>query len=315
MAAAAAHFDTHAQKQNMRRIGVLFSGPAAQRVSAQNLLRDALRRLGYKEGENLLIDWRFVETAAESVSGQAESLVSGKVELIVTVGNPAAVAAKHATHMIPIVMWAVGTPVETGLVQSLARPGGNITGTTYNSTETAGKVLQILRDVVPAAKTVAVLWDPEFPGMRLYAAEANAAATAMGIRFQYFEVTRPEAVTPALGRIAASRPDALYVALSPVVAIRMPEIAAFAIKLKLVSIGTGPNYVTSGGLLYYGPNNATIAERTASYVDRILRGAAPADLPVEQPTTYEFVINTTTAKALGLVIPQTILARADRIVE
>lgn len=310
-----AHCATYAQAQKVRRIGVLFPGPAAPRVRGQKLLRDALQRLGYKEGENLVIEWRFLETKSESLAGLAEDLVRQNVELIVAISNLSADAAKNATRTIPIVMHGTGTPVETGLIQSFSHPGGNITGTTFNSTETAGKTLQVLRDVVPKAKTVAVLWNPDFPGVRLYADQGDSAAITMGITLRHFHATRPDAIPGALDRIAASRPDALFVALDPVIATHIAEIAAFAVKHKLASIGTGATYVDSGGLLYYGPNLESIIERTASYVDRILRGAAPSGLPVEQATKFELVINLKTAKALRFKIPQSVLVQADRIIE
>jgi ABC-type uncharacterized transport system substrate-binding protein len=303
------------QAQVARRIGVLSpSGPPLRPVLQQSL-RDALQKIGYREGVNLSIEWRFADAKVERLPALAEELVRQGVELIVAHANPAIEAAKRATNSIPIVMYTATTPVEMGFVQSLAHPGGNITGTTYSSPEMAGKVLEVLKETVPHLKRVAVLWNPTFPGMRIYAAEAEIAARVYGVSFEYFDVQHAPEIVGALERISNSRPDALYVVGDPIVSSALPAIAALAMERKLVSAGTTPGYLAAGGLFYYGPDVMKITSRTAAYVDRILRGAKPADLAVEQPTNFELTVNMKTARALGIQVPRSILVRANQVVD
>jgi putative ABC transport system substrate-binding protein len=298
-----------------RRIGYLTAATSEFAKPFLPIIREQLRRVGYEEGRNLFIEWRFAEGRVDRLPELAENLVRQDIELIVASGNDPCIAAMRAKSTLPIVLFAGVVPVELGLVRSLSHPGGNVTGTTYNSPEMAGKTLEVLKDSVPGARRVALLWNPLYPGMRIYGAEVDRAASAFGVVMQYFDATRPEEIAGALQRIAASRPDSLYVANDPVVSSRMSEITAFALERKLPSIGTSEIFVAAGGLLYYGPDFPRIIERTMSYVDRILRGAKPADLPIEQPTYFELIVNTKTARALGLKIPQSILLRADRVIE
>lgn len=298
-----------------RKIGFLSALRSEFNKPFQQLLRDEFLLVGYEEGRNLLIERRYAEGNMDRLHELAEDLVRNEVEVIIVQGNEACLAAMRATNSLPIVLLAAVVPVEAGLVRSLSHPGGNVTGTTFNSPEMAGKVLEVLKDAVPRVRRVAVLWNPEDNGVRYYGAQADHAAKALGVTLQYFDVTRREEIGGALKRIAASRPDAMCVVSAPVIMSGLSEIISFAIENKLPSIGvTGP-FVAAGGLLFYGPNGAKITRRTVSYVDQILRGAKPADLPVEQPTDFELVVNLKTARAIGLKIPQSVLVRANRVIE
>lgn len=314
--AAAGPLGTAAQQSGAkRRIGFLFSNASQPSQPIQQVLLEQLRLVGYEDGKNILVEWRFAEGKVDRLFDLAQDLVLKGVELIVAGGNDACLAAKRATISVPIVMFNGNVPVEMGLVQSLSHPGGNVTGTTNNFPQAAGKVLEVLRDSAPRIKRVAILWNPESPGMRYYAIETDQAAKAFGIVLQYFEVVRQEQLSGVLQQIAAGRPDALFLVGSPATFTRFPEITAFALQHKLPSVGTSERFVDLGGMLYYGPDNSRIAERTISFVNRILRGAKPADLPIEQPTNFDFIVNIKTARALGLKIPQSILVRANRVIE
>jgi len=213
------------------------------------------------------------------------------------------------------VMYFGVLPVELGFVQSLARPGGNITGTAYHSFETAGKILALLRDAAPAAKRTALLWNPDFPGMRAYGNEVDRVAPGMGMTLKYFDATTPDAIAPALAQIATYRPHALFVAYDSVIGLRLDQITGFARERRLVSMGTSPVFAYRGGCLAYGPDLEDVAARTASHIDRILRGAKPADLPVEEPRRFQLVVNLSTARAIGHPLPSGFLARADRVLD
>jgi len=306
------------QTKKVRRIGYLSSEVADSEAGRRNqrLLRAGLRRVGYEEGRNLTIEWRFAEGKPDHLDELARDLVRRDVELIVAFTNLPVVAAKRASLTIPVVMFIGVVPVELGIVESLARPGGNVSGTVWTSPEMPGKILQILKEAAPAAVRVASLRNPSAPSSRIYAPEHERAAQVLGLTYQFFDVTRPEEIPEVLERIAASRPDVLYVQHDPaVIGSRLREIASFAIEHKLVSIGTARAVVNSGGLLYYGPVISDIADQTAGYVDQILRGAKPADLPIQLPRKYEFVINTKTARAIGYKVPTALLLRADEVIE
>lgn len=301
-----------------RRIGVL-SAPSENSVTGNFIRRalpEGLRQHGFQEGGNLVIEWRWAEGKPERLDALAGELVRTKVELIVVLGGHFVTeAAKRATVSIPIVMHAVPSPVEVGLVASLARPGGNITGTSWAGVEIVEKLFQILRDALPRAERVAVMRNPATVDARLYMDAYERAAGRLGMAIQYFFVTRPEEIAVALERIDAARPDALLVAFNPVISPHERVIGEFATKRKLFLAGTTTSIVEAGGLLTYQPDREAIMVRTASYVDRILRGAKPANLPVELPTKYELVINARAARAIGYTVPQSLLMRADRVIE
>jgi putative ABC transport system substrate-binding protein len=304
--------------KKVRRIGYLSSEVADSEPGRRNprLLRESLKRLGYEEGRNLAVEWRFAEGNLERLNELARDLARRNVELIVAFTNPPIEAAKRASATIPVVMYMGVVPVELGIVESLARPGGNVTGTSWFSPELPGKLVQILKEAVPGAFRVAVLQNPSLPKTRIYAPAQERAARLLGMTYQYFDVTHPDHVSAALERIAASRPDALLIDYEPAaIGSRLREITAFAIEHKLVSIGNGRVVTNTGGLIYYGPVASDIADQTAGYIARILQGAKPADLPIQMPRKYELVINAKTARAIGYRVPRALLARADEVIE
>ena len=300
----------------VRRIGVLGAGLAAETYSPLGLLFfETLRRSGYEPGRNLRVDSRHAEGDVARLPALAQELVALEVELIVAFTNVAIAAARQATRSLPIVMGYALEPVASGFVDSLARPGGNVTGTAWVSAEIAGKNLQILKEAVPRATRVAVLSNHATPGIQFYGDDGRRAAAALGVTLEAIRVPRPEDIGPALERVDAIRADAIYIVNDPVIDARLGEITAFALGRKLATVGAAPQLVAAGGLIYYGPDAKDIMVRTVSFIDRILRGARPAELPVEQPTKFELVINLKTAKALGLVIPQALLLRADEVIQ
>jgi putative ABC transport system substrate-binding protein len=315
IAAPLASFAQSAHK--VRRIGYLSGTTLASFQSLRNeeWLWDGLRRTGYEEGKNLIIEMRFADGKFERLPALAQELVSLKVELIIAPLNPSIEAAKRATSTIPIVMHAALSPVENGYVESLARPGGNITGTKWAGQGLGGKIVQILKEAVPNAVRTATMWNPTYAGAEQWKTEGNRAESTLGMSDQDFPITQPEDVVSGLDHIAAMQPDALIVWANPILNAHAREIAAFATQRGLVSIGAANNYVQAGGLIFYGPDLSAIWERTASYVGRILRGAKPADLPVEEPTKYELVINSKTARAIGFKPPQSFTLRVDRAIE
>ena len=305
--------------QKVRRIGFL-SPDASSSVfgqRAREMFAASLRGLGYEEGKNLVIEWRWGEAKVETLPALAEELVRLKVELIVARTNDPITAAKRATRTIPIVMLNSNHPVEMGLIPSLAHPGGNITGTSYATPELIEKQIQLVKEIAPSAVRVAIVWAEGSgdTGVAIMVDSLDRVADRAGMKLQYFDVSARGEVKAVLDRIAASHIDALWVSGSPLARAHQDEIAAFALKQKLVSVGAIPTYAEIGGLLTYSPDTKESFDRTASYVDRILKGAKPADLPAEQPTRFNLVINLKTAEALGIKIPQSLLVRADRVIE
>ena len=278
------------------------------------LLRAALKRLGYDEGVNLRIEERWAGADAARLDQYANDLARLNLDLVVAYTNHEIAALRRARASLPIVMYYGALPQELGFIKSRAKPGGNITGTEYHSHETAAKIVGILKEAMPAARRVATLWNPEFPGMRIYGAAVDAAAVNAGFSVEYFDALRPDQVPPALARIASHKPQALYVAYESVIGARLDEICRFALERQLVSIGSSVVYGWRGGCLAYGPDLTDLTDRTASYVDRILRGAKPAALPVEAPRTFHLVVNMATARSIGYKLPESLLARADRII-
>lgn len=297
-----------------RRLAALNAGPQGYTELSQYFI-DRLRQGGHELGRNLVADARYAEGELTRLPALADELVAGQPDVIVAFGNEAVAAAQRATTRIPIVMSFCADPVSAGFVRSLARPGGNITGAVWVSAEFAGKTLAALKEAVPRARRVAALGSAVDPTLRPYREALVRAAQALGITLVPVAVERPADVLPALERLAAALPDALYVASDGVTETRNSEIAAFALRHKLPTLGISPSLVQAGALLYYGPDVREVIERTASFVNRILHGAAPAELPVEQPTRFRFIVNQKSAKAMGLVLPQAVLLRADEIIE
>jgi putative ABC transport system substrate-binding protein len=275
--------------------------------------RQGLRDLGYTEGKNILIEYRYVEGKLDRYPSLLAEFVQLKVDILVV--TAAILTAQQATKTIPIVMVTTQDPVATGLVDSLARPGGNITGLSRLTRELSGKRLELLKEVVPTISRVAVLWDANVttPGIALK--EYEAAAPALKLQVQSLEVRGPNPdLEGAFQGAAKGRANALVTILNPLLNRYRKQIAELAIKSRLPSMYEATDYVEAGGLMSYSASDADLFRRAAVYVDKILKGAKPADLPVEQPTKFEFVINLKTAKALNLTIPQSVLYRADRVI-
>jgi putative ABC transport system substrate-binding protein len=309
------------QAGKVRRVGFLSLDTAdsdAGRIT-RAWFPDALRQLGYIERENLIIDWRWADGKSAELPKLAAELVKAKVEVIVARTNAPIQAAMKATKDIPIVMLNGNFPVEAGLVQSLARPGGNVTGTSYLvSGEIFEKHLQILKELAPRTDRVATLRNANFAGtppFRTTEALLNRAANRLGMTMHYFDVRQPEEVGAALAAIATSGIKAMWYAGDPIFRTRTAEIMAFLREHRLAAVGSIPTFAEGGGLAHYSPDGRVFYDRTASYVDRILKGARPSDLPVEEPTKFEFVINLKTARWLGITVPQSLLLRADKVIE
>src|SRR5262245_28285275 len=304
------------QTLKIHRIGFLsggFPGPSHWTTT----LRTGLRTLGYVEGKNIAIESRFAENKPDRLAALADELVRLKVDVIVAGGTNDARAAKNATKTIPIVMSGAGLdPVEAGLVESLARPGGNVTGITNLSTELSGKRLELLKEAVPKVARVAVLYDPAAPGsVRELKETLPVAAGALQLTIQPWEVRAADNFEKVFAALGKGRPDGLYVAGGPLMSVNRKRIADFALNSRLPSVYGDRGYVDAGGLMYYGPDLADIYRRVAYFVNRILKGTKPADLPVEQPTKFELVINLKTAKKIDLTIPQSMLYRADKVIK
>ncbi|OGL00808.1 MAG: hypothetical protein A3J45_10340, partial [Candidatus Rokubacteria bacterium RIFCSPHIGHO2_02_FULL_69_13] len=276
---------------------------------------EGLHDLGYDEGRNVLIEYRWAEGKYERFPALIAELIALKVEVIVTAGTPATLAVKKATTSVPLVMVAVGDPVGTGIVASLNRPGGNITGLTSISPELEGKRLELLREVVPKLSRVAVLWNPVSPFQVIAEKEVRAAAQVLRMNVLSLGVRTPEELKDALAAIARERPGALLVLADRLFLHNRARIMEFAAQNRLPGVHAYRELVEAGGLMSYGPSYAGMHRRAATYVDKILKGAKPADLPVERPATFELVINQKAAKALGLTIPQSVLLRATEVIQ
>jgi putative ABC transport system substrate-binding protein len=275
---------------------------------------DGLRQLDWVEGQNLILERRFSEGRQERFRELAAELVRAKVDVIVTSGTPASVAAKGATTSIPIVMAVVMDPIETGLVASLARPGGNITGNAWLGPELTAKRLELLKDAVPRVSRVATIFNPKNPSHPIALREMQTTARRLGMTLQLQQMTSPDDFDQAFTAITRNRPDALFTVADPLYFRERTRILEFAAKRRLPAMYEWREYVEWGGLMAYGVNVKDLLRRAATYVDKILRGAKPADLPIEQPTKFELVINLKTAKALGLTIPPSVLGRADEVI-
>ena len=300
------------QQSKVWRIGQLRTSGS---ISGLDAFRQRLGELGYVEGQNLLIEYRNAEGRAERLPALATELVRLKVDVIVTIGTQAALAAKQATTVIPIVLGSSGDAIGAGLVHSLARPGGNVTGMTGISPALSGKRLELLTEAFPKKSKVAVLWNPVNRLNVLEHKETVAAARTLGLTLEWLEARTPEEIDAGFATATKVRADVLVVFPDPVLGTALEQIVGLAAKHRLPSIYVFRDYPVAGGLMSYGPSFPDMLRRAATYVDKILKGAAPADLPVEQPTRFELVINLKTAKALGLVIPQSVMLRADEVIE
>ncbi len=314
-AAAAWPLAAYAQQPaKLPTIGYL--GPSTPSVESQRLAAfvQRLRELGWTENRTITIEYRRAEGREERFAEIAAEFARLKVDVIVTAGTAAVVTAKQATSVIPIVFAVAGDPVGTGLVASLARPGGNVTGLSNQSADLAGKRLELLREVVPSLRRLAILANAGSPIGVLEMREAQAAARTLGFEVATVEIRRAQDIAPAFDALKGPA-DALYVAADPLVTTNRIRINTLALGARLPTMhGQGDN-VEAGGLMSYGANYPDLHRRAADYVDKILRGAKPGDIPVEQPTKFDLVINLTTAKVLGLTVPPSLLARADEVIE
>ena len=308
----------HAQQaKRVFRIGYLSGSDAASESTRAEAIRLALRELGYIEGQNIAVEYRYAEGKVDRFPELTAELVRLKVNIIVVVGGGRALlAAKNTTKTIPIIMVGAGIdPVKAGLVESLARPGGNVTGLANLTGELGGKRLELLKEAVPKLASVAVLYDPAAPGSVREVKEVPVAARALGLTIQSWEVSTADDFNRAFAAIGKQRPDGLYVPGGRVFTDNQKQIVSFALKNRLPSIYALRESVSIGGLMYYGADQADSYRRVAYYVNKILKGAKPADLPVEQPTKFALILNLKTAKQIGLTIPQKVLARADRVIK
>ena len=303
------------QPTKVPRIGYLSTDSPSTIAARIEAFRQGLRELGYVEGKNIVIEWRFAEGKAARLPGLAAELVRLKVEVIVTSGPAATRAAKEATVTIPIVMAQDPDPVGNGLVASLAQPGGNITGLSTFAPEISGKRLELVKEIVPKLSRVAVLGSSTTPGNVQARRETELAARALGVELQYLDVRGAKDIEPAFRAATKGRADALLLLQSPVFVNERTQLADLAVKSRLPAIYDRREFVDDGGLMCYGTNFVDLSRRAATYVDKILKGAKPADLPVEQPTKFEFVINLKAAKQIGLTIPPNLLARADKVIK
>ena len=306
------------QAKKVFRIGFLLAGDLSRLSGPSDVIRLALRELGYVEGQNLALAYRYAEGKRERYPALAAELVRLPVDIIVVTGGTELVrAAKSATKTIPIVMVGAGSdPVGAGLIESLGHPGGNVTGITNLSGELGGKRLELFKEAVSKVVRVAVLYDSAAPAGVLEVKEVlPAAARALGLTIRSWDVRTADAFDSVLAALNKERPDGLYVSSSPLVSANEKRIAAFTLKSRLPSIYVRRSLVDAGGLMSYGADQEASYRRTAYFVDKILKGAKPADLPVEQPTKFELVINLKTAKAIGVTIPQSVLYKADKVIK
>jgi putative ABC transport system substrate-binding protein len=308
-------FPAGAQQQGkVFKIGWFGTRSASAPAPVLALFRRELRALGYVEGKNIAIEYRSAEDKPDRLPALADELVRLKVDVLFAPSTNEAVVAKNATKTIPIVFVGAGDPVAAGLVDSLARPGGNITGFTRIGTVLVGKRLELLKEVIPKLSRVALMWNPQDPGSRQEWKESQLPARELGLQLHSMEVSSADKIDSAFNETAKAGSGALAEASSPLFATNQKRIVDLAKKYRLPAIHSRGDRVDSGGLMSYGADQVEPYKRAASMVDKILKGTKPADLPVEQPTKFELVINLKTAKALGLTIPPNVLARADKVI-
>ena len=301
--------------QRVFRLGYLSSSSLATEAPVIEPFRQGLRELGYVEGQNLAIEWRLADDQVEQLPELAAALVRQPVDLIVAVATPAIVAAKHATSTIPIVFPLAGDPVGLGLVDSLSRPGGNVTGLANLAPELNAKRLELLTEIVPGLARVAYLWVPSVPAEVSSKRYADAAAQVLGLDLLAFALESPSDLDEAFEAAIRARAEALMMAPNTIVNSQRPRIVELAARARFPAAYPDTRFATVGGLLSYGANPAALYRRAAYYVDRILKGTKPADLPVEQPMVFDFVINLRTAQALGLTIPPHVLLQATEVLQ
>jgi ABC-type uncharacterized transport system substrate-binding protein len=305
------------QPVRLARIGYLYAATPGGVFDARlEAFKDALRELGYVEGKNYQLEIRSGAGRLERMPALAAELVAAKVDVIVAANSPSIVAARQATQTIPIVMPLSSDPVGEGLVASLAHPGGNLTGLSLMSPELGEKRLQLLHETFPkASRPVAVVWNPAYFGMRARFEQAKALAPTVGLTVRSMEVRDTSELGVAFEAIARDQPDALLLLVDPFTLSQRARIVEFAAEQRLPAIYESSDFVEAGGLMSYGPNLMELFRRAAVYVDKILKGAKPGDLPIEQPTKFDLVLNMKTAKALGISFPTAVLLRADRVIE
>jgi putative ABC transport system substrate-binding protein len=303
------------QLAKLARIGYLGTGSPAEIAPSLEAFRQGLRELGYVEGRNIAFEYRWAEGRMERLSAFAVEFVGLKSDVIVASSSPAALAAKDATQTIPIVFVTAGDPVDSGLVASIARPGGNVTGFSLLAPEIVARQLQLLKEAVPKASRVVVLANPTNRNTALLVKETEDGAHSLGVGVQFVGVRSADALDDALSSVTKERPDALLVLFDPMLFTHRTRIAEFANSRRLPTMYPHREYAETGGLMSYGASIPDLSRRAATYVDKILKGTKPADLPVQQPTKFELVINLKTAKALGVTIPQSLLVRADEVIQ
>jgi putative ABC transport system substrate-binding protein len=301
------------QPAKIPKIGYLGARPAAP-GSGYELFRREIRALGYIEGKNIAFEYRSADNKLDRLPSLADELVRLKVDVIVTPGAAEALVAKNATRTIPIVFFGGGDPVLSGLVDSLARPGGNITGFTNIGTVLAGKRLELLKETVPKLSRVAVLWNPQDSNAAQDWKESQLPARELGLQLHSMEIRSPNDFESAFKEAIEARSAGLAVISSALTLSNQKRVVDLAIRSRLPAIYSRGEFVASGGLMSYGSDRAESSRRAAVFVDKILKGAKPADLPVEQPTKFEFIVNLKAAKQIGLTIPPNVLARADRVI-
>jgi putative ABC transport system substrate-binding protein len=313
--AALASRPADAQKtKSLHRIGWLSSTSAANDLTNLEALRTGLRELGYVEGQTITIEARWADGRTDRLFQLAAELVRLPVDVLCAAGGPASRAAKRATSTIPIVFASVAFPDQAGLVASYARPGGNITGVAFIGPE-YGKRLELLKEAQPRLSRVALIYNPENPGSVLALQETQRWATALGVRLEPHKFRGPDDLEGVFGAIVGKRPDALMTTADALIVSSRARIADFAAKQRLLAMYPTKDFVDAGGLMFYGASIPEMYRQAAVYVGRILKGAKPGDLPVEQPMKFDMVINLRTAKALGLTIPQSLLLRADEVIK
>jgi putative ABC transport system substrate-binding protein len=302
-------------QSKIARIGFMGNSTAALEANLVDAFREGLREHGYEEGRNIAIEYRWADGEYERFPALVTELIAAKVDVIVTAGTPAALAMKKATTTVPLVMVAVGDPVGTGLVPSLARPGGNLTGLSSIAPDLEGKRLQLLREVVPALSHVAMFVNSLNPFHVSSMRQARAAAQAMGIKLQLHDISKSEDLDGAFAAIREERPDALLILADRVFLHNRERLMDFTKEQRLPNVNAYKELVEVGGLMSYGPSYEDMHKRAAIYVDKILKGAKPADLPIEQPSKFTFIVNLKAAKALGITVPSHLLGLADQLIE